>query len=193
MNSAAVDISVHISDPHLGLFPWNKFLAIDFLGFPSPQCLYLLGPASGAFLGPNFASPTVLVKLPKLQAYPHLLVISCETEHTSHLSWPALRGAELIATCNRGDQDQDGFLLSSPSDLYDGDRGPQRTHPYRDLSGNEGRPGRESPQSSNFWPTRSLVRLLSCLTVFLVVVFLPPTLCPPLSPTHEVLLISWYC
>lgn len=48
MNIAAVDISVHVSDPHLGLFPWNKFLAIDFLGFPSPQCLYFQGPASGA-------------------------------------------------------------------------------------------------------------------------------------------------
>lgn len=134
MNSAAVDISMRISDPHLGLFPWNKFIAVDFLGFPSPQGFYFLGLVSGAFLGPNFASPTFLMKLPKLQACLHLLAISCETGRTSHLSWSALQGAELTAVCNHGDQDQEGFLLSFPSDIYDGERGPQRTHSSKEIS-----------------------------------------------------------
>ena len=67
-------------------------MAVDFLGFPSPQGLYFLGPVSGAFLGPNFASPTFLTKLPKLQAYLHLLAISFEIGCPSYLSWPALQG-----------------------------------------------------------------------------------------------------
>lgn len=150
MNRAAIDISMHISDRHLGLFPWNKFMAVDFLGFPSLQGLYFLGPVSGAFLGPNFASPTFLMKLPKLQAYLHLLAISCETGCTAHLSWPALQGAELTAIVTMVIKTKKGFFYHSLQTFMmvtEDHRG--HIHPKKSLR--EWREaGTESPQISNF-------------------------------------------
>lgn len=47
------------------------------------------------------------------------------------------------------------------------------------------------PHISTFQPAQSLFRLLPCLVVSPVVLFLPPTLGPPLSPTQEALRVLW--